>query len=185
MSSHNSATQDQRSRSRDYPPYNRESPPQASVEALQKALKTQVLHSLGALRKIAMDHHALNLVPEIIDGWVAEIEGVDARNIPIASSMATQMFVPFERLTSILTECITATGPMRNFTIRDQAIELLKYILTYAEKYYLVQGSQVYLDIGRWIEKTHQYKHEELKCYYPEGLEYSRVIGFLLLVPSL
>jgi hypothetical protein len=40
-------------------------------------------------------------------------------------------------------------------------------------KYYLVQGSQVYLDIGRWIEKTHQYKHEELKCYYPEGLQYS------------
>jgi hypothetical protein len=56
-------------------------------------------------------------------------------------------------LTSILTECITATGPMRNFTIRDQAIEFLKYILTYAEKYYLVQGSQVYLDIGRWMER--------------------------------
>ncbi|CAG8906830.1 unnamed protein product [Penicillium nalgiovense] len=117
------------SRSCDYPPYNQESPPQASVEALQKALKAQVLHSLRVLRKIAMDHHALNLVPEIIDGWVAEIEGVDAKNIPIASSIAAQMSVP------------------------HQATELLKYILTYAEEYYLVQGSQVYLDIGRWIER--------------------------------
>ena len=152
MTSHDTATQAQGSRSCDYPPYNQESPPQASVEALQKALKAQVLHSLRVLRKIAMDHHALNLVPEIIDGWVADIEGVDAKNIPIASSMAAQMSVPFERFT-ILTKCITATGPMQQLTIRHQATELLKYILTYAEEYYLVQGSQVYLDIGRWIER--------------------------------
>ncbi|CAG8882143.1 unnamed protein product [Penicillium nalgiovense] len=135
MTSHDSATQSQGSRSCDYPPYNQESPPQASVEALQKALKAQVLHSLRVLRKIAMDHHALNLVPEIIDGWVADIEGVDAKSIPIASSMAAQIY-----------------GPMQKLTIRHQATELLKYILTYAEEYYLVQGSQVYLDIGRWIE---------------------------------
>ncbi|CAG8169819.1 unnamed protein product [Penicillium nalgiovense] len=152
MTSHDSATQSQGSRSCDYPPYNQESPPQASIEALQKALKAQVLHSLRVLRKIAMDHHALNLVPEIIEGWVAEIEGVDAKNIPIASSIAAQMSVPFERLTN-LTKCITATGPMQKLTIRQQATELLKYILTYAEEYYLVQGSQVYLDIGRWIER--------------------------------
>lgn len=40
--------------------------------------------------------------------------------------------------------------------------------------------------------KTHQDKHEEVKCYYPEGLEYSialsmelRVGCYLLLVPDL
>lgn len=157
MSSHDSATQGPRSRSRDYPPYNQEGSPQAPVEALQKAVKAQVLHSLRVLRKIAMDHHALNLVPEILDGWVADIEGVDAKNIPIASSMAAQMSVPFERFT-ILTKCITATGPMQQLTIRHQATELLKYILTYAEEYYLVQSSQVYFDIGRWIERLNQTK---------------------------
>ncbi|KAJ6118355.1 hypothetical protein N7471_013822 [Penicillium samsonianum] len=157
MSTHDSATQGPRSRSRDYPPYNQGSP-QVPVEALQKALKAQVLNSLRVLRKIAMDYRAFNLDSEIIDGWVAEIEGVDAKTIPIASSMTVQMFVPFERLNSILTECITATGPMRSFTIRDQALELLKYILTYAEEYYLVQSSQVYFDIGRWIERLNQTK---------------------------
>lgn len=105
-----------------------------------------------------MDYRAFNLDSEIIDGWVAEIEGVDTKTIPIASSMTVQMFVPFERLNSILTECITATGPMRSFTIRDQALELLEYILTHAEKYYLVQSAQVYFDIGRWIERLNQTK---------------------------
>jgi hypothetical protein len=40
--------------------------------------------------------------------------------------------------------------------------------------------------------KTHQDKHEEVKCYYPEGLEYSIALPmelcvgcYLLLVPDL
>lgn len=115
-----------------------------------------MLHSLRVLGKIAMDYRAFNLDSEIIDGWVAEIEGVDAKTIPITISMTAQIFGPFARLTSILTECITATGPMQIVTIRDQTLELLKYILTYAEEYYLVQSAQVYFDIGRWIERLTQ-----------------------------
>jgi hypothetical protein len=108
-----------------------------------------------------MDYRAFNLDSEIIDGWVAEIEGVDAKAIPIASSMAVQMFVPFERLNSILTECVTATGPMRSFTIRDQALELLKYIQTYAEGYHLFQNPRVYFEIGRWMERLSPGNHDE------------------------
>jgi hypothetical protein len=154
--SHDSATQGPRSRSHNYPLYNGESAPQVPVEALQKALKAQVLQSLRVLRKIIIDHDVFNLNAETIEGWMAEIEGVDAITIPIASSTAAKVLAPFERLNSILTKCITASGPMRSFNIRDQALELLKYILTYAEEYYLAQSSQIYLDIGSWVEKITQ-----------------------------
>ncbi|KAJ5471493.1 hypothetical protein N7530_008850 [Penicillium desertorum] len=162
ISNHDSATQSPRSRSHDYPSYDGESAPQVPVETLQKALKAHVLQSLRVLRKIIMDRDVFNLNFETIEGWMAEIEGVDAVTILIASSTAAKVLAPFERLDSILTECITASGPMRSLTIRDQALELLKYILAYAEEYYLVQSSHVYLDIGRWIERITQ-TNEEVK----------------------
>ncbi|CAG8158577.1 unnamed protein product, partial [Penicillium nalgiovense] len=126
ISSHDAATQGPRSHSRNYPSYNGESAPHVPVEALQKALKAQVLQSLWVLRKIIMDHDVFNLKFETIEGWMEEIEGVDATAIPIASSVAAQVLAPFKRLDSILTQCITASGPMRSFIIREQTLELLK-----------------------------------------------------------
>ena len=156
MSSHDSATQDSCSRSHHHPPYNQESLPQITIEDLQKALKAQVLHSLRFLRRIAEDYPSFNLELEIIDSWVADIEGVNATTIPIPSSMAVEAFAFFGRLTSILTEYITTSGPMRSSTIRDQALELLTFILGRAEEYCLVQSPHVYLDIGRFTERLTQ-----------------------------
>ena len=71
----------------------------------------------------------------------------------MVSNCAIQALAPFESLSFILSECITASGPMRDHTIRDQAVQLLNYIHTYAEEYHLFQNRRLYLDIGRWIER--------------------------------
>jgi hypothetical protein len=98
---------------------------------------------------------------ETIDAWMAQIKEVDATMISVPSSTAVQEFVPFENLNSILTECITASGPVRNFIIRNQALELLKYIQTYAEEYHLFKNLRVHLDIGRYIERLNQGKADD------------------------
>ena len=74
---------------------------------------------------IARSFRALNLELETIDGWISEIKGADATLFPVPSSTVAQVIVPFESLSLILTECLTASGPMRGFVIRDQALELL------------------------------------------------------------
>ena len=124
-------------------------------------MKLQVLQSIKVLREIARSFRALNLELETIDGWISEIKGADATLIPVPSSTVAQVIVPFESLSLILTECLTASGPMRGFVIRDQALELLKYIHTYADEYHLFQNTRVYFDIGRWIERLHPGNHDE------------------------
>jgi hypothetical protein len=116
-------------------------------------LKVQVLQSLRVLREVARQFRAFNLELETIDAWVAEIKEVDATMIPVHSSTAVQVIVPFENLNCILVKCIIASDPMRGFIIRDQALELLKYIQTYAEEYHLFSNPRVHLDIGRYIER--------------------------------
>ncbi|KAJ5253764.1 hypothetical protein N7524_010944 [Penicillium chrysogenum] len=118
-----SATQGTRPWSPDCSSNHPEDSSQASVGALQRALKAQVLQSLEVLREIAKEFRAFNLGLETIDDWVAEIKEVDETLIPVPSSTAVQVLVPFEKLNFILTKCITASGPMRDFIIRDQALE--------------------------------------------------------------
>jgi hypothetical protein len=113
------------------------------------------------LREIARQFRAFNLELETIDVRVAEIKEVDTTLIPVPSSTVAQVSVPFESLNFILTECITASGPMRGFIIRNLARELLKYIQTYAEEYHLFQNLRVYFDIGRWIERLSTGNHDE------------------------
>jgi hypothetical protein len=125
-------------------------------------LKAQVLQSLEVLREIAKKFRAFNLGLETIDDWVAEIKEVDETLIPVPSGSAVQSLVPFEKLNFILTKCITASGPMRDFIVRDQALELLKYIQTYAEEYHLFKNQRVHLDIGRYIERLNQGKYNEM-----------------------
>ena len=123
------------------------------VEVLQSALKTQVLQALRILGVITREFHSYNLEIETIDKWTVEITGVDATLIPIVSNSALQLLAPFESLNGILTNCVTASGPMRDRIIRDQAVELLNYIQIYAEEYHLFRNRRLYLDIGRWIER--------------------------------
>ncbi|CAG8238964.1 unnamed protein product [Penicillium nalgiovense] len=158
----NSATQRPRPWSPDYSLNYPEDSSQASVGALQRALKAQVLQSLEVLREISKEFRAFNLEHETFDGWVAEIKEVDETLIPVPSSTVVQVFVPFEKLNFILTKCITASGPMRDFIVRDEALELLKYIQTYAEEYHLFKNPRVHLDIGRYIERLSQGKVDEM-----------------------
>lgn len=123
-------------------------------------MKAQVLQSLEVLREIAKEFRAFNLGLETIDDWVAEIKEVDETLIPVPSS--STVHVPFEKLNFILTKCITASGRMRDFIVRDQALELLKYIQTYAEEYHLFKNLRVHLDIGRYIERLNQGKDIEM-----------------------
>jgi hypothetical protein len=102
---------------------------------------------MKVLREIAKDLRALNLEFQTIDGWIIEIKGADATLIPVPSSTAVQILVPFESLNLILMECLTASGPMQGFIIKDQALELLKYIYTYAKEYDLFQNPRVYLTL--------------------------------------
>jgi hypothetical protein len=76
--------------------------------------------------------------------------------MPVSSSTAVQILVPFESLNLILMECLTASGPTRGLIIRNQAFELLKNVDTYAEMYQLSQNPRAYFDIGRWIERLSQ-----------------------------
>ena len=132
---------------------------EVSIDALQQALKSQVLRSLRVLREISKEFCELNLEVEIINGWVAEIEGFDATLIPVGLNPALLVLVPFETLNQILAECVMASGPTRGLILRSQALELLKFIQTYAEKYHLFQNSWIYLDIGRWMEILSRGKH--------------------------
>lgn len=116
-------------------------------------MKVQLLQSLRVLRQIASEFRAINPELATIDSWIAEIERIDATTIPVASNTVVQVLAPFDSLNSIFTECITASGPMRGSIIRDQALNLLYYVQTYADKYHLVQNPRVYFDIGRWIER--------------------------------
>jgi hypothetical protein len=150
---HDTATQSLRSWSPSAPPDQQEGTAKSPAEVIQEALKVQVLRSMKVLREIARTFRALNLELETIDGWISEIRGADATLIPVPSSTMAQVIVPFESLNHILTECLTASGPRRGFIIRDQALELLRYIHRYAEEYHLFLNLRVYLDIGRWIER--------------------------------
>ncbi|KAJ6118350.1 hypothetical protein N7471_013817 [Penicillium samsonianum] len=158
---YDSATQGPSSRSPDQPTDQQEGTAKCPAQAVQEALKVQVLQSIKVLREIARSFRVLNLELETIDGWISEIKGADATLIPVLSSTVAQAIVPFENLNLILTECFTASGPMRGFLIRDQALELLKYIQTYAEEYHLFQNKRVYFDIGRWIERLSPGNHDE------------------------
>ncbi|CAG8034323.1 unnamed protein product [Penicillium nalgiovense] len=135
---------------------------QASVRALQRALRAQVLQSLEVLREIAKEFRAFNLGLETIDVWVAEIKEVDETLIPVPPSTVVQVYVPFEKLNFILTKCIIASGPTRDCIVRDQALELLKYIQTYGEEYHLFRNLRVHLDIGRYIERLNYGKDNEM-----------------------
>lgn len=84
---------------------------------------------------------------------MTEIKGADVTLIPMVSNSAIQALAPFKSLNFILMKCITASGPERGFIIRDQALDLLNYIQTYAEAYHLFQNPKVYFDIGRWMER--------------------------------
>ena len=134
---------------------------QAPVQAVQEALKGLVLQALRVLRDTAKEYRELNLELGTIDCWTAEIEGVDATQIDVSSNPALSELAPFEILNQILTESIAASGPMRVLIFRNQALELLIYIQTYAEKYHLIQNPRVYVDIGRWMERLRQGKHDE------------------------
>ncbi|CAG8380609.1 unnamed protein product [Penicillium salamii] len=158
---YDSATQGPYSRSPDKPANQQEGTSKCPTQAVQEALKLQVLQSIKVLREIARSFRALNLELETIDGWISEIKGADATLIPVPSSTVAQVIVPFESLSLILTECLTASGPMRGFVIRDQALELLRYIHTYAEEYHLFQNKWVYFDIGRWLERLSPGNHDE------------------------
>ncbi|KAI3286514.1 hypothetical protein DTO002I6_8185 [Penicillium roqueforti] len=127
---------------------------QDPVEAFREALKVQVLQSLRVLRQIASEFPAINLELETLESWMVEIEGVDATITPIASNTTVQVLAPFESLNSIFTKCITASGPMRGSIIRDQALDLLYYVQTYADKYHLVQNPRVYFDIVILVRQT-------------------------------
>ena len=156
-----SATQGPSSRSPDRPTYQQEGIVQCPAQAVQKPLKVQVLQSIKVLREIARSFCALNLELETIDGWISEIQRADATLISVSSSTVAQVIIPFESLNRILMECFTASGPMRGFLIRDQALELLKYIHKYAEEYHLFQNKRVYFDIGRWLERLSPGNHDE------------------------
>ena len=123
------------------------------VETLQSALRVQVLQAVRVLGEIATEFRTFNLEIQTIDQWTTEIQRADATLIPMVSNSAIQVLAPFESLNFILTKCITASGPMRDHTIRDQAVQLLNYIHTYAEEYHLFENRRLYFDIGRWIER--------------------------------
>lgn len=42
---------------------------------------------------------------------------------------------------------------MKRTFMRNQAVELLRYILTCAEEYYLAQSPCAYINNGRWTER--------------------------------
>lgn len=134
---------------------------EVSIGALQQALKSQFLRSLKVLREISREFREFNLKLETINGWVAEIEGVDATLIPVGLSPALLVLASFETLNQILTECVMASGPTRGLIIRSQALELLEFIQTYGEKCHLFQNVRVYLEIGRWMERLSHGKHDE------------------------
>ncbi|KAI1829253.1 hypothetical protein DTO027I6_9981 [Penicillium roqueforti] len=73
---------------------------QASVRALQRALRAQVLQSLEVLREIAKEFRAFNLGLETIDVWVAEIKEVDETLIPVPPSTVVQLQDPRETVLS-------------------------------------------------------------------------------------
>lgn len=106
------------------------------------------------LHKIAMDYQSLNLGVEIVDGWISEIEGVDATAIPIPFNAT--VLDRFQIQNYIHTECITASGSIQYSIMRGIALQLLEYILTCAEEYYLAQSPCVYIGIGRWIERLRE-----------------------------
>lgn len=134
---------------------------QSSVEALQQALKSQVLWSLTVLREISKTFCELNLELETVDSWEAEIEGVDATLIPFTLHPALPVLVSSQGLNHILMKCVMASGPTRGSILQVQALELLKFILKYAEKYHLVQNARVYTEIGRWMERLSHRNHDE------------------------
>ncbi|CAG8074900.1 unnamed protein product [Penicillium salamii] len=158
---YDSVTQGPSSRSPDQHIDQQEGTAKCPAQAVQESLKVQVLQSIKVLREIARSFRALNLELETIDGWISEIQRADATLISVSSSTVAQVIVPFESLNRILMECFTASGPMRGLLIRDQALELLRYIHTYAEEYHLFQNKRVYFDIGRWIERLHPGNHDE------------------------
>jgi hypothetical protein len=129
-------------------------------------LKAQVLQSVKVLRHIARTFRAFKLELETIDGWISELEGFDATLIRVPPSTMAHVIVSFESLTRILTECFTASGPDRGFIIRDQALNLLKYIQAHGEEYHLFQNPWVYFDIGRWIERLSPGDHDEQRERY-------------------
>lgn len=108
---------------------------QAPVQSVQEALKGLVLQALRVLPDTAKEYHEFNLELGTIDCWMAEIEGVDATQIDVSPNPALPELVPFESLSQILNKSITASGHMRVLIFRNQALELLRYIQIYAEKY--------------------------------------------------
>lgn len=130
---------------------------QTPVQTVQEALKGLVLQALRVLRDTAKEYRKLNLELGTIDCcWTAEIESVDAAQIDVSSNPALSELAPFKILNQILTESIIASGPMRVLIFRKQALDLLIYIQSYAEKYHLIQSPRVYVDIGRWMERLRQ-----------------------------
>ncbi|CAG7927816.1 unnamed protein product [Penicillium olsonii] len=158
---YDSATQGTCSQSPGQPTYQQDVTSKSTAEPIQEALKTQVLQSVKVLLEIARSFRALNLEIETIDGWISDITAADATRISISSSTVNHVIIPFESLNLILTECLTASGPRRGFIIRDQALELLRYIQTYADEYHLFQNPRVYFDIGRWIERLSPGNNDE------------------------
>ncbi|CAG8205723.1 unnamed protein product [Penicillium salamii] len=158
---YDSATKGPSSWPPDQPIDQQEGTSKCPTQAVQEALKVQVLQSIKVLREIARSFRELNLELETIDGWITEIKGADTTLIPVSSSTVAQVIVPFQSLSLILTECLTGSGPMRGFVIKNQALELLEYIHTYAGEYHLFQNKRVYLEIGRWIERLHPGSHDE------------------------
>ena len=132
-----------------------------SFGALQQELKSQFLRSLKVLREISRELCEFNLKLEIINGWVAEIERVDATLIPVGLSPVLLVLVSFKTLNHILTECVMASGSTRGSIIRSQALELLEFIQTYGERCRLFQDFKVYLEIGKWMERLRRGEHDE------------------------
>lgn len=126
---------------------------QVPLVNIHESVKNQILQSLRVLREIARELHEFNLELETIDRWRAEIERVSASLVPTAPNNALLVLAPFEQLNHILTQCLTASGPMRRVILQNQALELLKYIQIHAEEYKLIQNGWVYFDIGRWMER--------------------------------
>jgi hypothetical protein len=109
------------------------------------------------LHKIAEAFPAFNLELEMVDSWIAEIDRVDAIMIPVSSSITIEVLASFESLNTILMEYMTASGS----SMRVQALKLLEYLLTNAERYNLFQNPRVYFNIGRWVERLSLCKDNE------------------------
>lgn len=124
-------------------------------------MKGLVLQAVRVLRDTVMSYPEFKLDIETMESWTAEVEGDEAIQIDDSTSPVYLELSAIENLSKILTRTVNASGPMRVWKLKDQALKVLTYIHIYTEKYKLVQGGQVHYDIGRFMERLRWVQYVE------------------------